>query len=59
MTSKEAIEVIKSNYPPENYTRLREALDLAIKLLEVDNQKSEDHICWVCKHPESDCECDV
>ena len=41
MTSKEAIEVIKSNYPPENYTLLREALDLAIKVLEVDSQKEE------------------
>ena len=34
MTHQEAIEVIRSNYPPENYTMLREALDLAIKLLE-------------------------
>lgn len=30
----EAIKAIKSNYPPEKYTMLREALDLAIKLLE-------------------------
>lgn len=41
MTSKEAIEVIKANYPPENYTMLREALDLAIKLLEEDSKKEE------------------
>jgi hypothetical protein len=34
MTSEEAIKAIKVNYPPENYTILREALDLAIKLLE-------------------------
>ena len=33
MDYQEAIEVIKSNYPPENYTMLREALDLAIKVL--------------------------
>ena len=33
MTDKEAIEVIKSNYPPENYTLLREALDIAIEEL--------------------------
>lgn len=39
MTSKEAIEVIKSNYPPENYTLLREALDLAMQLLEQDSKK--------------------
>lgn len=41
MTSKEAINVIKSNYPPENYTILREALDLAIRLLEDDAQKED------------------
>ena len=34
MNYKQAIEVIKSNYPPENYTMLREALNLSIKLLE-------------------------
>lgn len=34
MEYKKAIEVIKSNYPPSNYTLLREALDLAIKLLD-------------------------
>lgn len=33
MTNKEAIEVINANYPPENYTLLREALDMAIILL--------------------------
>ena len=32
--NKEAIEAIKCNYPPENYTRLREALDMAIEALE-------------------------
>lgn len=31
---QEAIEAIKKNYPPENYSILREALDLAIKVLE-------------------------
>jgi uncharacterized protein (DUF433 family) len=41
MTSKEAIEVIKSNYPHENYTMLREALDLAIRVLEEDSKKEE------------------
>lgn len=33
MTNQEAIEIIKKNYPPENYTMLREALDLAIECL--------------------------
>jgi hypothetical protein len=43
MTSKEAIEAIKANYPPESYTILREALDLAIKVLEEDSKKEEWH----------------
>lgn len=37
---QEAIRVIKANYPPENYTMLRAALDLAIKILsEKDERK--------------------
>ena len=31
---KEAIHAIKSNYPPSNYTMLRDGLDLAIEALE-------------------------
>ena len=38
MKNKEAIEAIKCNYPPENYTRLREALDMAIEALEKQMQ---------------------
>lgn len=34
MTNKEAIKAIRCNYPPSSYSMLREALDLAIKLLE-------------------------
>lgn len=34
MTSQEAIKAIQNNYPPERYTMLREALDLAIEALE-------------------------
>lgn len=34
MTNKEAINAIKCNYPPENYTILREALDMAMEALE-------------------------
>lgn len=39
MTYEQAIQAIKSNYPPENYTRLREALDLSINVLQymIDN----------------------
>lgn len=33
MTNEEMIDAIKSNYPPENYTRLRQALDKSIELL--------------------------
>ena len=39
MTNKEAIEAINANYPPENYTILREALDMAIALLEEQEPK--------------------
>ena len=38
MTNKEAIKAIKCNYPPENYTRLREALDMATEALEKANK---------------------
>ena len=31
MTREEAINVIKCNYPPENYSMLREALDMAVE----------------------------
>lgn len=30
MTKQEAVETIKANYPPSNYTDLREALKIAI-----------------------------
>jgi hypothetical protein len=33
MTNQEAIETIKANYPPENYSMLREALDIALAML--------------------------
>lgn len=41
MDPAKAIEVIKSNYPPENYIMLREALDLAMDALQkqVDSEK--------------------
>ena len=34
LTNKQMIDAIKSNYPPENYTMLREALDKSMELLE-------------------------
>ena len=45
MTNEEAINAIKSNYPPENYTILREGLDMAIEALE-----KQMHNCEECKH---------
>ena len=45
MTNEEAIGAIKCNYPPENYTRLREALDMAIEAL-----GKQMHNCEECKH---------
>jgi len=33
MDAEEVIRIIKSNYPPENYTMLREALDSAILIV--------------------------
>ena len=42
MENKEAVDVIKSNYPPENYKSLREALDLAIETLQGINEKTSD-----------------
>lgn len=41
MTYEEAIKAIKSNYPPERYTMLREALDLAITVLEAESKKEK------------------
>ena len=34
MTNYEAIETIKAHYPDERYTMLREALDMAMEVLE-------------------------
>jgi hypothetical protein len=39
MTPQEAIEAIKKNWPDDRYTSLREALELAIKLLEQEVSK--------------------
>lgn len=41
MTHEEAIEVIRANYPPERYSMLREALDLAIARLEAVTEAEE------------------
>jgi len=39
LTNKEVIKAIKDNYPPENYTILRKALDIAIKTLTPPTQE--------------------
>ena len=43
MDSKEAIAVIRSNYPPSNYTMLREALELSIKSLQAAESAQTAH----------------
>ena len=48
MTNEEAIKAIKCNYPPENYTRLREALDMAIEALENEKQTPKKPINLTC-----------
>ena len=47
MTNQEAIEIIRANYPPKNYSMLCDALDIALSLLE--EQESV-------VHPEPSCE---
>ena len=47
LSNTEAINAIRKNYPPENYSILREALDLAIEALE--KQKTFDNGTWVDK----------
>lgn len=39
MTKQEAIDVIMANWPPENYTMLREALTMAIDALCSDERQ--------------------
>lgn len=43
MDYKEAIEIIKSNYPSERYTLLREALDLAIESMQAITKLNEEY----------------
>lgn len=43
MTSKDAIDVIKCNYPITGYSELKEALDMAIQAL----QEVSDHEIWI------------
>lgn len=39
MDPKQAIDIIKSNWPPDHYHALREALTLAIRLLEIEKDR--------------------
>ena len=41
MTNREAIEIIKANWPAERYTALRQALNKAIRSLEKDERFEE------------------
>ena len=57
MTREEAIDAIKCNYPAENYSMLREALDMAIEALEgIKDEKGywtgyDGQYCSVCGLP--------
>ena len=54
MTNQEAIETIEANYPPANYSMLREALDMAISLLKeqepvpVKQREAMHMLFWCC-----------
>lgn len=41
MTQEQAIQVIKNNWPPENYALLRDALTMAIKALQEKDVSNE------------------
>lgn len=41
MTNQEAIETIRKNWPDERYSMLREALTIAIDILEKAHTKGE------------------
>lgn len=58
MTNQDAIETIEANYPPENYSMLREALDMAIELLKEQELKEQclKTKCVICPHCDN---CDV
>jgi len=43
MTTNEAIEAIKCNWPDSRYTILREALDMAVKALEDDHDERKEN----------------
>lgn len=46
MTNEEMIQAIKSNYPTENYSMLRTALDKSMELLAEDAKSSKKHYVW-------------
>lgn len=48
MTSKEAIDAIRNNYPAKGYSELKEALDMAIQALQ--KQTDYDMVEWICTH---------
>ena len=54
MTNQEAVETIKANYPPENYSMLREALGIALALLKAQEPRvltsselQPDNLVWI------------
>ena len=55
MTTNEAIEAIKCNWPDSRYTILREALDMAISALRAKQEQEHECICGSTKLPCSRC----
>lgn len=58
MTNQEAIEIIRANYPPENYSMLRDALDIALSLLEEQESVVHPEPSCTMKYI-TDCCCDL
>lgn len=66
MTRNEAIYTLKANYPDAHYSELREAVDLAVKVLEEPERKKGEwmyygygftlHKCSLCGFKDAFCE---
>lgn len=57
MNNKEAISVIRNNWPPANYTMLIEALELSIKVLEDSEASAKGFVDFI-KHYKLEYDCD-
>jgi DnaJ-class molecular chaperone len=57
MDNKQAVEVIRSNWPDARYSTLREALELSIKLLEAEEPAQLSHNSAMPKLPDNTKDC--